>query len=134
VVAQPDEQSLVLLHVIWPARPQYSATLLVALDQGDRQSLRLLAQWCTGQASVSPVRQHGAELEFRRRQSLDTSSRAVSGCMRRLRSCRLAVAGQEQLVQPGVLGGEIHRVKAGDRPQHRADRAGCPQLDVLAVM
>ena len=71
VVVQPGEQSLVLLHVIWPTRPQHSATLLVALDQGDRQSLCLLARWCTGQASVSPVRQHGAELEFRRRQSLE---------------------------------------------------------------
>ncbi len=31
----------------------------------------MLAQWCTRQASVAPVRQQGPELEFRRRQSLE---------------------------------------------------------------
>jgi hypothetical protein len=71
VVAQPDEQSLVLLHVSWPAHPQREATLLLALDRGDRRSLSLLSQWCAGGASVSPARRDGAELELRRRQSLD---------------------------------------------------------------
>jgi hypothetical protein len=71
VIAQPDEQSVVLLHVGWPAYPQRKATLLVALDQGDRRSLSLLSQWCTCAASVAPVRRDGAELELRRRQSLE---------------------------------------------------------------
>ena len=71
VVAQPDEQSLVLLHVGWPARPQQAATLLVALDRADRRSLSLLSQWCAAEASVSPVRRDGGELELRRRQSLE---------------------------------------------------------------
>ena len=47
------------------------AALLVALDHGDEASVPLLAQWCTRQASVAPVRQHGPELEFRRRRSLE---------------------------------------------------------------
>lgn len=71
VVTQPDEQSLVLLHVGWPAHPQREATLLVALDQGDTRSLSLLSQWCTCAASVAPLRRDGAELELRRRQSLE---------------------------------------------------------------
>ena len=71
VVAQPDEQSLVLLHVGGPARPQQAATLLVALDRADRRSLSLLSQWCAAEASVSPVRRDGVELELRRRQSLE---------------------------------------------------------------
>jgi hypothetical protein len=48
-----------------------SATLLVALDSGDQRSLSVLSQWCAQQASVSPVRQEGAELELHRRQSLE---------------------------------------------------------------
>jgi hypothetical protein len=71
VVAQPDEQPLVLLHVDWPAHPRQEATLLVALARGDTGSLSLLSQWCAAAASVSPVRRYGAELELRRRQSLE---------------------------------------------------------------
>ena len=71
VVAQPDEQSMILLHVDWPAHPQRAATLLLALDRDERQSLLLLSQWCAGRASVSPVRRDGAELILRRRQSLE---------------------------------------------------------------
>ena len=70
VVAQPDEQPVVLLHVDWPAHPQRAATLLLALDRGDRHSLPLLSRWCADQAPVSPARQDGAELTLRRRQSL----------------------------------------------------------------
>jgi hypothetical protein len=70
VVAQPDEQPVVLLYVDWPAYPQRAATLLLALDRGDRHSLPLLSQWCADQASVSPARQNGPELTLRRRQSL----------------------------------------------------------------
>jgi hypothetical protein len=71
VVAQPEGQSLVLLHVDWPAHPQRAATLLLALDRDDRYSLPLLSRWCAGQASVSPVRRDGGELVLRRRQSLE---------------------------------------------------------------
>jgi len=70
VVAQPDEQPVVLPHVDWPAHPQRAATLLLALDRDDRHSLPLLSQWCADQASVSPARQNGSELTLRRRQSL----------------------------------------------------------------
>ena len=70
VVTQPDEPPLVLLRVGWPAHPRQAATLLVALDSGDDRSLSLLSQWCSTHASVSPTRR-GAELELRRRQSLE---------------------------------------------------------------
>ena len=71
VVAQPDEQTVVLLHVGWPAHPQREATLMVALDETEKQALSLLSRWCAGAASVSPVRGVGAQLELRRRQSLE---------------------------------------------------------------
>ena len=71
VVPQPDEQSLILLLVGWPARQQKAATLLVAVDSDDHRSAQLLARWCETQASVSPTRCGGAHLEFRRRQSLE---------------------------------------------------------------
>jgi hypothetical protein len=71
VVPQPGEQPVVLLHVGWPARPRCEAVLLLALDYDDSRSLSLLAQWCASAASVSPARRGGAELELRRRQSLD---------------------------------------------------------------
>ncbi len=70
VVAEPDGQPVVLLHVDWPAYPERAATLLLALDRDDRHSLRLLSQWCADQAPVSPARQNGPELTLRRRQSL----------------------------------------------------------------
>ena len=71
VIPEPGGRRLVLLQVGWPAHPRQSAALLVALDRGDERSVPLLAQWCTRQASVAPVRQQGPELEFRRRQSLE---------------------------------------------------------------
>jgi hypothetical protein len=71
VIPEPGGQPLVLLQVGWPAHPRQMASLLVALDHGDERSVPLLAQWCTRQASVAPVRQQGSELEFRRRQSLE---------------------------------------------------------------
>jgi hypothetical protein len=71
VVLLPDERPLVLLLVDWPAHPQRAATLLVALDSGDHRSVPLLTQWCATQASVSPTRQGAADLELRRRQSLE---------------------------------------------------------------
>jgi hypothetical protein len=71
VIPEPGGQRLILLQVGWPAHPRQTAALLVALDHGDERSVPLLAQWCTRQASVAPVRQQGSELEFRRRQSLE---------------------------------------------------------------
>ena len=70
VVAQPDDQTFVLLRVEWSA-PRREATLLVALGRDDTGSLSLLSQWCAAAASVSAVRRYGAELELRRRQSLE---------------------------------------------------------------
>jgi len=71
VVAQPDEQPMVLLHVDWPAHPQRAATLLLALDHDGRRSLPLLSQWCADHASVSPARDDGAKLTLRRRRTLE---------------------------------------------------------------
>jgi hypothetical protein len=71
IVPQPDERSLVLLLVGWPAHPGREATLLVALGSGDHRSVPLLSQWCSTRASVSPSRQEGAALELRRRRSLE---------------------------------------------------------------
>ncbi len=71
VIPEPGDESLVLLQVGWPAHPRQAAALLLALDHGDERSLPLLAQWCTLQSSVAPVRQQGPELEFRRRRSLE---------------------------------------------------------------
>ena len=71
IIPQPDERPMVLLIVDRPAHPQRAATLLVALDSGDHRSVPLLSQWCATQASVSPTRQGGADLELRRRQSLE---------------------------------------------------------------
>ena len=71
IIPQPDEPSLVLLLVGWPAHPREEATLLVALDTADHQSVPLLTQWCATEASVSPTRRGGAALELRRRQSLE---------------------------------------------------------------
>jgi len=69
VVPQPDEQSLILLLVGWPAHQQKAATLLVAVDSDDHRSVPLLSHWCETQAPVSPSRCGGAHLEFRHRQS-----------------------------------------------------------------
>ena len=71
IVPQPDEPSLVLLLVGWPAHPRQEGTSLVALDTGDHRSVPLLSQWCATEASVSPTRQGGAALELRRRRSLE---------------------------------------------------------------
>jgi hypothetical protein len=64
------ERSLVLLLAEWPARHE-QANLLVDLGRADQRSLRLLSQWCADRASVSPGRCGLAELELRRRQSLE---------------------------------------------------------------
>ena len=71
LIPQPDGPPLVLLDVRWPAHPRQASTLLMALDSGDRQALSLLSRWRAGQAPVTPLRQDGAELDLRRRQSLE---------------------------------------------------------------
>ena len=48
-----------------------AAALLVALDSGDHRSLPLLSRWCERQASDRASPPPGAELELRRRQSLE---------------------------------------------------------------
>jgi hypothetical protein len=70
VVPAPDELSIVILQVGWPAYPEQVAVLLVALDHDERRALSLLSQWSDARAAVAAVRQ-GAGLELRRRQSLD---------------------------------------------------------------
>ncbi|MFI5781837.1 hypothetical protein [Nocardia sp. NPDC051570] len=71
VVAQPGGR-LVLVSVDWLAHPGQSATLLLALDEGDVRSLSLLSEWCAGHASVSPLRYPPpTRLVLRRRQSLE---------------------------------------------------------------
>jgi hypothetical protein len=71
VVPQPDEQSVVLLLVDWPAHLEKAATLMVALDGSDQLSVSLLSRWCETQASVAVTQRGGAQLEFRRRQTLE---------------------------------------------------------------
>jgi hypothetical protein len=71
IVQQPGDQPLVLLLVGWPAYPQRAATLLLAIDSGDHRSVPLLSLWCATQAPVSPTRRDGADLELRRRKSLE---------------------------------------------------------------
>ena len=70
VVPQPDDLSPVILEVGWPAYPERVATLLVALDHDEARAVSLLCQWSTAGAAVMTLRQ-GAELELRRRQSLE---------------------------------------------------------------
>jgi hypothetical protein len=73
VVPQPDETTVVLLLV---SRPRYDgqlATLVVQLDgAGQRsRSVQVLSGWCKAGCSLSPLRRSGAEIELRRRQSLE---------------------------------------------------------------
>jgi hypothetical protein len=71
IVPQPGDEPLVLLLVGWPAYPQRAATLLLAIDGGDNRSVPLLSLWCATEAPVSPTRLEGADLQLRRRQSLE---------------------------------------------------------------
>ena len=70
VLLEPDELSPVIVQVRWPAHPSRVATLLVTLDHDERLALSLLSRWSLTGASVMAER-HGAELELRRRQSLE---------------------------------------------------------------
>jgi hypothetical protein len=70
VVPEPDELSSVIVQVRWPAYPSRVAFLLVTLDHDERRALSLLSRWSVTGASVMAERQ-GAELELRRRQTLE---------------------------------------------------------------
>jgi hypothetical protein len=69
-VPQPDELSPVIVQVAWPAYPERVATLLVALDHDEQRAVSLLFQWSASGAAVATLCR-GAELELRRRQSLE---------------------------------------------------------------
>jgi hypothetical protein len=69
-VPQPDELSLVIMQVAWPAYPERVAVLLVALDRDEQQAVSLLSEWSVSGASVAAVHR-GAEVELRRRRTLD---------------------------------------------------------------
>jgi hypothetical protein len=71
VVPQPGQPSVILLLVGWPGHHGQEATLLVRLDGTDQRSLPLLSRWCEGRSPISPRRYQAAELELRRRQSLE---------------------------------------------------------------
>jgi hypothetical protein len=70
-LALPDKAAQVLLLVEWPAYPQRTSILLVALDGSDPRPLPLLAEWCGTRTSVSAARYGRAGVELRRRQSLE---------------------------------------------------------------
>jgi len=70
VIPQPGEPSLLLLVAVWPAHPEWPATLLLGVTPGGERSLALLSHWCGTQASLSPIRLQGDQVELRRRQSL----------------------------------------------------------------
>jgi len=70
-LAQPDKAAQVLLLVEWPAHPERTSILLVALDGSDPRPLPILAEWCAMRTSVSPARYGRAGLELRRRLSLE---------------------------------------------------------------
>ena len=69
-VPQPDELSLVIVQVGWPAHPGQVANLLVTFDHDERRALSLLLEWSAAGASVATQRD-GMAVEFRRRQSLE---------------------------------------------------------------
>jgi hypothetical protein len=70
IVPESGTLSPVIVQVGWPAYPEQVSNLLVLLDQDDQRALPLLAEWSSTGASVAAQRQ-GAELDLRRRQSLD---------------------------------------------------------------
>lgn len=97
VVSQPDRPSEILLLAEWPSHHGRTSTLLIeiytrqqvaelpavpvpelatpapdlgALAELDRQ-VAVLSRWCDAGASVTPSRRGPAELELRRRQSLE---------------------------------------------------------------
>jgi len=71
VVQQPDEQATVLLLVDRPYHDTPAVTLLLELSGPPERSVRLLENWCQASSSISPRLRGGAEIELRRRQSLE---------------------------------------------------------------
>jgi hypothetical protein len=70
-VPQPDELSPVIVQVGWPAHPERVATLLVALDDHDEErAVSVLCRWSASGAGIAALRR-GADLQLRRRQSLE---------------------------------------------------------------
>jgi hypothetical protein len=69
-VLQPDEAPLAIVQVGWPTYPERGAILLMALDRDPQRAASLLFRWSDSRAAVATVRR-GAELELRRRQSLE---------------------------------------------------------------
>lgn len=71
VVQQPDEPATVLLLVDRPRLDIPAVTLLIRLDGPAERATRLLERWCRAGSSISPRSRAGAEIELRRRQSLE---------------------------------------------------------------
>ena len=115
IVQQPAEPPLVLLLVEWPARPRPAATLLMALDRGDQRSVPLLSQWSATQVSVSPTRCVGAEVELRRKQSLErVHGRGRSNTPRRHGLARAGLISEPEFSgrlagEPGSFVGSVQR-------------------------
>jgi hypothetical protein len=70
VIPQPDEPSLVLLVVGWPAHDR-RATLLVDLGRRHQRSLALLSRWSAAEAAIAPTRDGNGAVELRRRRTLE---------------------------------------------------------------
>lgn len=71
VVQQPDAPTTVLLLVDRPYHDTPAVTLLLQLSGPPDRSMRLLESWCQASSSISPSLHGGAEIELRRRQSLE---------------------------------------------------------------
>jgi hypothetical protein len=71
VVPQPGEPSLVLLHVDRPWHDGQAATMLLQLAHRGPQPVLWLSRWCAAGALVAPSRGGTAEVDLRRRQSLE---------------------------------------------------------------
>ncbi|HXZ65335.1 MAG TPA: hypothetical protein VEH05_11410 [Streptosporangiaceae bacterium] len=71
VVQQPDEPATVLLLVDRPHHDTPAVTLLLELSGPPERSMRLLESWCQASSSISPSLRGDAEIELRRRQSLE---------------------------------------------------------------
>lgn len=71
VVQQPGEPATVLLLVDRPRLDIPAVTLLIRVDGPADRTTRLLERWCRAGSSISPRARAGAEIELRRRQSLE---------------------------------------------------------------
>jgi hypothetical protein len=69
-VQQPGEPATVLLLVDRPGHDGPAVTLLVQLSGPPERPIRLLEAWCRAGSSISPRARGEADIELRRRQSL----------------------------------------------------------------